>query len=194
MKILAFIFLSLLAGQLSAQESVQNSETSDSKPILVIPPAAEVPSNPPSAVEHPFSSPRQQEASARSQQHQRSVQFFVGVYHSGANSLEFSNINVKSNSGSGTGTMSLGVDSVPGITVGVERLPEESWGFIGSLNVDKVRNINSSKITLNGSTAVGTYTGDKSQLRMFTLDMSFAYCWKSVYLPFGLNVSAPCPS
>lgn len=118
------------------------------------------------------------------------LRFGVTAFYSASNNAKYDDLKVTSSSGTGYGSAEFGLSDAVGIGVSVALLDENSWGFIGSLQLESQRKIKNIKVTGANGTTYGTFSSNPT-LTNFYMEANAVYRWEKVYLPFGLNLSVP---
>ncbi|WP_373998037.1 hypothetical protein [Bdellovibrio bacteriovorus] len=114
----------------------------------------------------------------------------VSLYYSTATKARFEDTYVSSTSGSGYVDTTYTMDSSAGLGVSYSRLNPQSWGFVGSILWEPKRKVKSLEVEGPGGTVSGDLV-DSPELTLLIFEGNMAYRWENIYIPFGLNYSAP---
>ncbi|WP_413568453.1 hypothetical protein ACLWBD_12875 [Bdellovibrio sp. HCB117] len=114
----------------------------------------------------------------------------VSLYYSTATQARFEDTYVSTTSGSGYVDTTYTMDSSAGLGVSYSKLNLQSWGFVGSILWEPKRKIKSLEVEGPGGTVSGDLI-DSPELTLLIFEGNIAYRWENIYIPFGLNYSAP---
>lgn len=107
--------------------------------------------------------------------------------------MKFDSLNARVNSTPMSGIAELKLDGAAGISIGMEYLKMNSWGFNSALIIQGKRDVNSIKLIdkVTGDSATTAFAGEKATLQTNLIEANAVYRWNYIYFPFGLNYSIP---
>ncbi len=121
----------------------------------------------------------------------RKPRISIGVgYHTGSEA-KFNSITVTTGTATGSGEYSFNTRGAPSLFVGVLYAPRNDWGGFAGVSVEANREIDSERITINGTSIASTYSGSKPSIQLSLVEINALYRWDKIYLPFGFNYSIP---
>ncbi len=163
----------------NAQETVE-------KDLVQTPPSPEVSESP-----SPVEAPAVQEVYVpEPPQWRKHTKFVVGVFYASPGVAKFKNsaFTVPSHI---PVEAEFEVDSTAGLQLELRKSPPHHWGLHLGLQIESNRDVKSGKLTSRTSTTNVTYSSPRPKLRSEILYGSLVYRWDQLYIPFGLNISAP---
>ncbi len=121
----------------------------------------------------------------------KSWQFAIGLgYMVSAKRGTFSDGKLTSGSTVVPGSAELDYKPAASLILEARKLAPNSWGFLGGLNYEGERQLDSGTVRGGGEVLLLQGNSSSSKIQFATFYGSAAYRWDSFYLPFGLNFSA----
>lgn len=113
------------------------------------------------------------------------------IFYSAADEMKFNDSYVSSSSGSAFMSSNFKTTGAVGAGVSIAFMPSHDWGASLSANYEDNRELSSVTFSASGATFSGVFTGLRPKVSIFYAETQLIYRWNKVYLPFGINFSAP---